>query len=589
MWLMGRVMNPQIEVIVVECRRRIFCQNRVGGTIEALPQAGYAIFGRVKLALECRHLALHLEDEIDERGDKVVRARLDEERQVGHVALGHLLRSHNALAPLVHGRLQQMVVLTLAAAALLLHLARDGDHLAPEREPDGLGADLRAVLRVVGDDAHQPLSRELHHLEELAGARRVVAAQLDRGEDDVLPPTLAADEHLAVVHGLAPVHDVELARRHELLGREEADLQRARDVELEAVARRVQEPDALRPARVAPDDHLAVQRGRHVDEQLLIGLLAPQRVEPVEVLAQPLRHVWRHLFDAHEGVEVIHLVAEDAQARVEVGDDAAEHRHSVRPEEARAQHQAARDRLLLFVPFARGDVAVADGGDRHRGPVDRGRVHAATAHARPTVEARQIRGVEPVGYVLVRDACAPAAWRLLPPKLGGALRNHRDPVGLLVWAGHDQSRVELEGHIGRREAVAVVHEPRRGKGHASEALAELGLQRPQAREPVAVYDHLHGHFDEHDCAVADQQLRLQLLENARRREELGEPRQAYRPQNAQHLELADDGRVLGVEQRSDDVHQGDDEREQIDEEPAGFVVPCKQLLGLHDPSHALYV
>ena len=56
-----------------------------------------------------------------------------------------------------------------------------------------------------------------------------------------------------------------------------------------------------------------------------------------------------------------------------------------------------------------------------------------------------------------------------------------------------------------------------------------------------------------------------------------------------NLKLAEHFRVAVAEQRSDDVHHGDNERECINEEPAGFVIPLKQLLGGHDPSHALNV
>ena len=58
------------------------------------------------------------------------------------------------------------------------------------------------------------------------------------------------------------------------------DLQVARDVELEAVGRGAQKPDAPHPARVAVDDHLAVQRGRHVEEELAVGELLAQHAFP---------------------------------------------------------------------------------------------------------------------------------------------------------------------------------------------------------------------------------------------------------------------------------------------------------------------
>ena len=55
------------------------------------------------------------------------------------------------------------------------------------------------------------------------------------------------------------------------------------------------------------------------------------------------------------------------------------------------------------------------------------------------------------------------------------------------------------------------------------------------------------------------------------------------------LQLANGLRAVAFEHRGDDVHGGDDQREQIDEEPARLAVPSKELSGFHDPPHAVDV
>ena len=55
------------------------------------------------------------------------------------------------------------------------------------------------------------------------------------------------------------------------------------------------------------------------------------------------------------------------------------------------------------------------------------------------------------------------------------------------------------------------------------------------------------------------------------------------------LELANGSRAVAFKHWGDDVHGGDDHREQIDEEPARFAVPSKELSRLHDPPHAFDV
>ena len=42
-----------------------------------------------------------------------------------------------------------------------------------------------------------------------------------------------------------------------------------------------------------------------------------------------------------------------------------------------------------------------------------------------------------------------------------------------------------------------------GVGLMSEGLAELGLQRPHACEPVAIHEHLQEALNEHDGAATD--------------------------------------------------------------------------------------
>ena len=45
---------------------------------------------------------------------------------------------------------------------------------------------------------------------------------------------------------------------------------------------------------------------------------------------------------------------------------------------------------------------------------------------------------------------------------------------------------------------------REGRGQVGpRVLTELGLQRPNAREPVAIDEHLYDHLDEHHRTVAD--------------------------------------------------------------------------------------
>eukprot|EP00964_Phaeocystis_antarctica_P075369 scaffold46493_cov61-Phaeocystis_antarctica.AAC.4 len=336
----------------------------------------------------------------------------------------------------------------------LLLLTRHQDEEAPEGHAAHVHAQLVLALRVVVGDGEDLGSRDHVDLEVVERARAEGRAQVRGLEQHVLAPHHAALEQLAAEEGEAAVHDIErgaedgLARRED--DRHEVEHQRGDEL----VIHTLEEVDPLDPRL-----------------QRVVGARDLQVLRALEVLAQAELVVDGQLVALHETVEVVHGHLEARVRRPHRREHLRHRGQDLRPAHAAEEHQAGGPVHLVVVARRRGDVAVADGGDRHRGPVDRGRVHAATAHARPTVEAHQIRGVEPVGYVLVRDACAPAAWRLLPPKLGGALRNHRDPVGLLVWAGHDQSRVELEGHIGRREAVAVVHEPRRGKGHASEALA----------------------------------------------------------------------------------------------------------------------
>mmetsp|Transcript_46284 Transcript_46284/g.128663 ORF Transcript_46284/g.128663 Transcript_46284/m.128663 type:complete len:490 (+) Transcript_46284:1278-2747(+) len=336
-----------------------------------------------------------------------------------------------------------------------------------------------------------------------------------RHEDHILAPQLAAREHLAAVQRNAAVHNVQEAVARHLARREDHRAERDGHLHQERLLRLLEEPHLAQPARIDRPRDLAEQLWRHHREEAALRRRGLQMPRLMEVLSQARAHLRRQALQPHEAVQIVHRPPELRLFRIDGRDHAAERRNHVAPRQRRDEHQQGGDHLLLGID--RHNVAVADRCDRGDGPVGAARPYLPMVPAHD-VGQRRVVGVGAVGpaEALVADPC-----------------------------------FELR----------VVH--------------YLGLQPPQAAEPVREQDDVEAAPPERERAVVYRHLRLEALGDARRAHEPHELDEPKHTQHTQHLEL---GEVAVAHHERDDVEPRHAHGDHVQPEP-----PLDVVLRDHPP------
>eukprot|EP00966_Prymnesium_polylepis_P303178 7002958-Prymnesium_polylepis.1 len=205
----------------------------------------------------------------------------------------------------------------------------------------------------------------------------------------------------------------------------------------------------------------------------------------IEVVAQPLLQAWVEVVQLHERVQVLDVVLEEHLIWPQRRNDAADSTDYHGEDHGTGEHDDGRERLLQIVAWGWGDIAVADGRERHDAPVQGGVVYRQGGHAHP----RAFGGV--VGIVVVLRRGRALEWGVF--------------YGVTPALHIIGARVGVVG--GDLEAVAVAPHPR-----VHPFLLEGCLHAPEAREPVRAEHHDEGALHERDIGVVDRDGGLPALD-----------------------------------------------------------------------------